>query len=264
MWSGLPPSLPPPLRRGHGRRRHRRAGHGHDRRHRRCADHDDRRRTSATCATIAAFPLLARGTGVFQLLAGFLVNDAHRQANLAALVDLEHLDLDLLPFGHDVGRLLDPLVLHLGHVDETVLAAHEVHERTEVDDVDDLAVVDLADFGLFDDAFDPGLRAASIWSTSDELILITPSSSISTLAPVSATISRMTLPPVPITSRIFVLVDLHGLDTRSMLGHFAAGSAQRLGHFTQNVRAAFGSLRQRDLHDLLRDAGDLDVHLQAR
>jgi hypothetical protein len=32
-----------------------------------------------------------------------------------------------------------------------------------------------------------------------------PSSSMSTLAPVSATISRITLPPVPMTSRIFDL-----------------------------------------------------------
>ena len=47
--------------------------------------------------------------------------------------------------------------------------------------------------------------AASICVRSDELILITPSSSMSTLAPVVATISRITLPPVPITSRIFDL-----------------------------------------------------------
>jgi hypothetical protein len=53
---------------------------------------------------------VARRTGVFQLLAGFLIDDAHREAHLATAVDLEHLDLHLLPFGHDVGRLLDPLV----------------------------------------------------------------------------------------------------------------------------------------------------------
>src|SRR3546814_15610438 len=41
---------------------------------------------------------------------------------------------------------------------DLVLAAHEVHERAEIDDVDDLAVVNLADFGLFDDALDPDAR----------------------------------------------------------------------------------------------------------
>src|SRR3546814_733302 len=66
--------------------------------------------------------------------------------------------LHFLAFGDDVGGLFDPLVLHLGDVDEAVLAAHEVHERAEIDDVDDLAVVNLADFGLFDDALDPDAR----------------------------------------------------------------------------------------------------------
>src|SRR3546814_5084806 len=75
-------------------------------------------------------------TGVFQLFAGFLVDDAHRQADLAAVVDLENLDLHRLPFGDDIGRLLDAFVLHFGDVDETVLAAHEVHEGAEIDDVD--------------------------------------------------------------------------------------------------------------------------------
>src|SRR3546814_10649646 len=38
---------------------------------------------------------------------------------------------------------------------DLVLAAHEVHEGAEIDDVDDLAVVDLADFRFLDDAEDP-------------------------------------------------------------------------------------------------------------
>src|SRR5690606_8331073 len=68
-------------------------------------------------------------------------------------------------FGDDVGRLFDPLVPHLRHMDQAVLAAHEVHEGAEVDDVDHLAVVDLADFRLFHDALDPrasGLDLAEI------------------------------------------------------------------------------------------------------
>ena len=42
---------------------------------------------------------LARRTGVGQLFAGLLVDEAHRQADLAALVDLEELDLHFLAFG---------------------------------------------------------------------------------------------------------------------------------------------------------------------
>src|SRR5690606_20780012 len=52
---------------------------------------------------------LARRTGVLQLGARFLVDHAHRQADLAALVDLEHLDLHFLAFADHVGRALDPL-----------------------------------------------------------------------------------------------------------------------------------------------------------
>ena len=105
-------------------------------------------------------------------------------------------------------------------------------------------------------------RAASIWATSDELILITPSSSMSTLAPVVATISRMTLPPVPMISRILSL----GTDIVSIRGawrrQLGAGVVERLGHFAEDVRAAVLGLGEGDLHDLLGDPGDLDVHLQ--
>ena len=85
---------------------------------------------------------------------------------------------------------------------------------------------------------------------------------MSTLAPVVATISRMTLPPVPMTSRILSL----GIDMVSMRGAWAdssfAGVVERLGHFAEDVGAAVLGLGERDLHDLLGDAGDLDVHLQ--
>ena len=100
---------------------------------------------------------LARRAGIFQLSPGFLIDHAHRQAHLAALIDLEHLNLDRLAFGHDVGWLLDALVAHFRNVDQSVLAAHEIHEGAEIDDGDNLAVVDFADFGFLDDAQDPGL-----------------------------------------------------------------------------------------------------------
>src|SRR4051812_14425067 len=45
----------------------------------------------AARTAVAAFPRLARRAGVGQLFAGLLVDEAHRQANLAALVDFEQL-----------------------------------------------------------------------------------------------------------------------------------------------------------------------------
>nr|GFD54910.1 hypothetical protein [Tanacetum cinerariifolium] len=58
------------------------------------------------------------------------------------------------------------------------------------------------------------------------------------------------------------LVDGEGLDARGMRRQLGAGLAQRLGHLVEDVRAAGVCLLQRDLHDLLGDARDLDVHLQ--
>src|SRR5438270_286261 len=83
-----------------------------------------------------------RGTGVGQLLTGFLVDQAHRQANLAARIDLEQLDLDLLAFAQDVADVLDPLVFDLRDVHQPILAGHEGHEGSEIDDAGDLSGVD--------------------------------------------------------------------------------------------------------------------------
>src|SRR4051794_31835314 len=121
-----------------------------------------------TGSAVAAFARLARRTGIGQLFAGFLVDQTHRQADLAALVDLDQLDLDLLALGEDVTDVLDPLVLDLRDVDQSVLAGHEGHERAEIDDAGDLAGVDGAGLGLGDDAADPlagGLDLAEVGRT---------------------------------------------------------------------------------------------------
>src|SRR5690606_34235680 len=57
-------------------------------------------------------------------------------------------------------------------------------------------------------------------------------------------------------------LDLHGDDARRPVGHFLARLADDLVHLFKDVQPCFMRLRQRILHDLGRDAGDLDVHLQ--
>src|SRR4051794_4936912 len=85
-------------------------------------------------AIAARFTRLARRAGVGQLFAGFLIDQAHRQSHLSALIDLEKLDLDLLAFRQNVADVLDPLVLDFGDMHQPVLAGHEGHECTEIDD----------------------------------------------------------------------------------------------------------------------------------
>src|SRR6266567_3907187 len=99
------------------------------------------------------------------------------------------------------------------------------------------------------------LIAALIDSPLAEAILTVPSSEMSILAPVFSTISRITLPPEPITSRILST----GIVITSMRG---ACGGEGLGHFTEDVQTAVLRLVERHPHDLFGDAGDLDVHLQ--
>src|SRR5213082_797889 len=66
---------------------------------------------------------------------------------LALPVDVEHLDLDLLADLHQLGRMRDPAIAHVGDVEQAVHAA-QVDERTEVGDVLDDAFADLTDLQL--------------------------------------------------------------------------------------------------------------------
>src|SRR5690348_12540900 len=97
--------------------------------------------------------LLAR-TGA-QILARRLIDLLHAELDLAAVVEAEDLDLDLVADLDDIGDLADALRRELADMDEAVARTEEVHERAEIDDLDDLAVVDDAEFGLGDDATDP-------------------------------------------------------------------------------------------------------------
>ncbi len=56
--------------------------------------------------------------------------------------------------------------------------------------------------------------------------------------------------------------DLEGFDARRVFAELGAGIGQRLGHFAEDVDTPVLGLAERDLHDLLGDALDLDVHLQ--
>src|SRR3546814_3421489 len=57
-------------------------------------------------------------------------------------------------------------------------------------------------------------------------------------------------------------VDLDGDQARREVGKLRARRGQRTGHLAEDVQAALLGLGQRDLHDFLGDALDLDVHLQ--
>src|SRR3546814_6855045 len=57
-------------------------------------------------------------------------------------------------------------------------------------------------------------------------------------------------------------VDLDGDQARREVAQLRTRCGQRAGHLAEDVQAALLGLGQRDLHDFLGDALDLDVHLQ--
>src|SRR5262249_5058223 len=85
------------------------------------------RRTLAAELLLLRLAFLAR-----DLLAGRLVDDLHRQAHLAAIVEAQQLDVDLLAFLDDLAHRLGPTLRQLRDVHQAVLAAEEVHERAEL------------------------------------------------------------------------------------------------------------------------------------
>src|SRR4028119_2236425 len=128
---------------------------------------------------------------------------------------------------------------------------------------------------------------------SADAILIRPSSLMSILAPVFSTISRMTLPPEPMTSRILstgiCMVSMRGAcspssargavsalflrsrvrarpspawASRRVPAELVARAGERLVRLLEDVGAALPGLVERDPHDLFGDARDLDVHLE--
>jgi len=145
-------------------------------------------------------------------------------------------------------------------VDESILASHEVHERAEIDDVHDLAVVDLADFGFLDNAEDPLLGGFDFINVArrdlDHAFIV----DVDLGAGFSHDFADHLAAGADDVADLR-LVDLDRFDARRVLGNFGAGRAQRLGHFAQDVRTASLGLFQCLGHDFLRDAGNLDVHL---
>src|SRR6185369_286426 len=91
----------------------------------------------------------------FEILAGVLVDNLHGQASLAALVEAQELDLDLVAFLDHVGDLLHPARRQLADMHEAVLGAEEIHEGAEVHHLHDGAFIDGADLRLGGDRLDP-------------------------------------------------------------------------------------------------------------
>src|SRR5260221_1015864 len=203
--------------------------------------------------------LLART--VADVLASRLVDLLHAELDLAAIVEAEDLDLDLVADLDDISDLADALRRQFADMDETVLGAEEVNEGDEIDDLHDLAVVDDAELGLRDDAANPVDRRlggiAVDRSDLDRAVILDVDLGAGDLADLTDHLAAGADHFADL-----VLRDGDGRDARRVRADALARIGQRLAHLAENVQAAVLGLAERDLHDLLGDRGDLDVHLQ--
>src|SRR5690606_32790580 len=91
-----------------------------------------------------AFELIADVVGVDDTLPRIFLGLLETEGDALTLaVDVEHLDLNRLTDGEQLGRVVDVRPRQLGDVDEAIDAG-EIDERAEVDDVRDLAFDDVA------------------------------------------------------------------------------------------------------------------------
>ncbi len=181
--------------------------------------------------------------------------------DLAALVEAEKLHLDLVAFLDDVGDLLHPARRELADVHEAVLGAEEVYEGAEVHHLDHSSLVDVTDLGLGRDRLDPIDRR------------------LHRVAVGGRHLHRAVVGNVDLGARLLhdladhlaagsdhlanlVDRDVEHLDARRVLAELVAVLRQGLRHLAQDVHAPVLRLAERHAHDLLGDAGDLDVHLQ--
>src|SRR4051795_5203977 len=197
----------------------------------------------------------------FEVLAGGLIDHLHRQARLATIVEAEQLDLDLVAFLDDVGGLLHAVGRELADVDEAVLGAEEVHERAKLHHLDYGAIVDLPDLRIRRDRLDPLDRGLDRFAVGggdlDGAVVIDVDLGAGLFDDLADHLAAGADHFADLVGR-----DLERLDARGVLAEFGTGTGERLGHFAEDVQPAVFRLGESDLHDLLGDTGDLDVHLQ--
>src|SRR5690606_36136616 len=114
-------------------------------------------RTSITTITAAAFTARAAITSVLALgHAAFRLGQERLAAEtgLAVTLHTEALDLDDIPLGQHIARVLHPDVVDLRDVEQRLVVRQNFHERAEVDDTLDRALVDLARLRLRREPFD--------------------------------------------------------------------------------------------------------------
>ena len=207
----------------------------------------------------SGFPFLELLLG-FEVFPRHLIDYAHRKAYLATVIEAEQLHFDLVAFLDDIRGFGDPSLGELGDVDETVFRAEEIHEGAEIDYLHDRTLVDLTDFRIVRDGFDPidcgADRIAVGGGDLHGAVVLNIDLGAGFFDDLANDLAAGADHFADLVGR-----NLQGLDARREFTKFRPRPGERLAHFAQNMQPARLRLIQGDPHDLFVDAGDLDVHL---
>src|SRR6185503_5081456 len=183
------------------------------------------------------------------------VDVAHGEAHATLAVDLEHLHAHVVAFLELVRHALHALLADLRDMHQAVAARENRDERAEIHQANDLAFVDAADFDVRRDQLDAALgfaaRGARDAGDLDRAIVLDVDRGAGLFGDLAD--DRATLAD---DVADLLRVDLERDDRRRPVGHLVARGGDDLVHLAEDVQAAFLRLRQRDLHDLGRDALD--------
>src|SRR5581483_3023308 len=226
---------------------------------------------AAAAAVVAARPVLLRGPRrsvlrpLDQLLrldetAVLVLRDELEADPAPGLVDLLDDDVDDVAAAHHVLDVRDATGADVRDVEETVGPLLQLDEGAELRRLHDLARVGVAHLGLLRDRLDRGDRGRGLLAVGrvdeDRAVLLDVD-----LHLVVGLEAADRLAALADDHADLLLVDLDRRDPRRVRRELGAGLRDDVEHLLEDELARPLRLLERVSHDLLGDAGDLDVHL---
>src|SRR5260221_4332317 len=189
------------------------------------------------------------------------VDVAHRQTHAPLPIHLENLHAHHVAFLQFVADALDALFGYLRNVHQAVAARKNGHEGHEIHQSRDLAVVHSTHLDVGGDQFDAPLSFAAGSTLHRSDLHRTVVLDIDRRAGFFRDLPNHGAALADHVADLF-RIDFQRDDRGSPLRHGLARLGEHLVHLAQDVQAAVARLIQRHLHDLARDARNLDIHLQ--
>ena len=203
---------------------------------------------------------MARGVGVG--LAALGQGRLAGELDAVLVVDGDHLDQHRVADPADVVDAADVAVGQLADVDQAVLAGQDLDERAEVLDRGDAAFVDLADLDPFGHRLDlvaGGLGPGGVDAARrDDAVVLDVDLGAGLFLE-----ARIVLPPGPMSRPIFSGLIWIWISRGALARDLLARPLDRPEHGPQDLEPGLAGLVERLADDLLGDALDLEVELDA-